>query len=849
MAGRCGWGFRWRSSASTQESEPGSGKHNGAWQSYAVTLSTSTELETPMTFARPLLAIALLTLAWPVLADQPTVRAGTAPPPSLEQIMADPQWIGPAVESPFWRLDGQAVGFKLERVDSALRDNFQIAAEGGAMSAVDARAWAESDGQAPVFDSTRRYAAFVRDGDLFIRDLRSQKLTAVTRSAVDEAEPQWQTDGSLAYRVGDDWFQYWPARNLSRTLAILKAEADPADPPEAGSLSEDALRLSSIVARQRANLEAVRAEARARSAADPEAAGLPIWIGKDLAIESSALSPRGDRLIVVVADGAENSGQAGKLPKFVTESGYTEIEDVRTKVGLDPPRGHRLLSVSLPAGEVQAVDLSALPGIDTDPLAALRRAADAPALDGDRLVRVEGIAFSDDGAEAVAMLRTIDNKDRYLAGIPAASKGPIKAVSRHRLTDDAWINWNFNEFGFVPGQHTLWFMSEESGYGHLYVQSTGGRAKALTHGNVEIYSPQPLADGTGFIAVSNVESPGDYELVRIPIDGGSPKPLTALDGVESFVLSPQQDRALVSWSGSYIPSQLATVDLDDGATVKLTDTRTKTFRAYDWPAPIFVEVPSSHGQRPIAGKLYLPPAGSVSPKPAVLFVHGAGYTQNVHHRYPYYFREQMFHARLAALGHVVLDLDYRGSEGYGRDWRTAIYRQMGYPELDDYLDGIDWLVREHKVDPARVGIYGGSYGGFMTLMALFRAPEAFAGGAALRPVTDWRAYNHEYTSNILNTPDIDMEAHRKSSPIEYAEGLADPLLIAHGMLDDNVFYEDSVRLAQRLIELRKEDWELAGYPLERHSFVEPESWLDEYRRIEKLFMGALWPLGQAPVPQ
>jgi dipeptidyl aminopeptidase/acylaminoacyl peptidase len=180
-------------------------------------------------------------------------------------------------------------------------------------------------------------------------------------------------------------------------------------------------------------------------------------------------------------------------------------------------------------------------------------------------------------------------------------------------------------------------------------------------------------------------------------------------------------------------------------------------------------------------------------------------------------------------------MDYRASAGYGRDWRTAIYRQMGTPELEDLHDGVAWMVANHNVDSKRVGVYGGSYGGFLTLMALFRKPDLFACGAALRPVTDWAHYNHGYTGNILNVPEIDPEAYAASSPIEFAEGLTRPLLICHGMQDDNVLFQDSVRLVQRLIELKKEDWELAVYPVEPHAFREPVSWLDEYRRIFRLF--------------
>ena len=115
----------------------------------------------------------------------------------------------------------------------------------------------------------------------------------------------------------------------------------------------------------------------------------------------------------------------------------------------------------------------------------------------------------------------------------------------------------------------------------------------------------------------------------------------------------------------------------------------------------------------------------------------------------------MFHNLLAARGYVVLDVDYRASSGYGRDWRTAIYRHMGGKDLEDIVDGARYLVSAERVDPKRIGVYGGSYGGFITLMAMFTTPDVFAAGAALRPVTDWAHYNHGYTSNILNEPHKD----------------------------------------------------------------------------------------------
>jgi dipeptidyl aminopeptidase/acylaminoacyl peptidase len=221
--------------------------------------------------------------------------------------------------------------------------------------------------------------------------------------------------------------------------------------------------------------------------------------------------------------------------------------------------------------------------------------------------------------------------------------------------------------------------------------------------------------------------------------------------------------------------------------------------------------------------------------PAVIFVHGAGYLQNVHRWWSQYYREYMFHNLLTEHGYIVLDVDYRGSAGYGRDWRTAIYRHMGGRDLDDEVDAARWLVSEFGVNPQKIGLYGGSYGGFITLMAMFTQPDVFAAGAALRPVTDWAHYNHGYTSDILNAPQSDAEAYRRSSPIYFAAGLKGALLICHGMVDTNVHFQDTVRLVQKLIELHKDRWELAVFPAEDHGFLQPSSWTDEYKRIYQLF--------------
>jgi dipeptidyl aminopeptidase/acylaminoacyl peptidase len=261
--------------------------------------------------------------------------------------------------------------------------------------------------------------------------------------------------------------------------------------------------------------------------------------------------------------------------------------------------------------------------------------------------------------------------------------------------------------------------------------------------------------------------------------------------------------------------------------------QSEEFKTYNWRDPELITFTARDSAR-VYARLYRP-AQPHANKPAVIFVHGAGYLQNAHKWWSSYFREYMFNNLLADNGYTVLDIDYRGSAGYGRDWRTGIYRYMGGKDLDDIEDGARYLVQKCGVKPQHIGLYGGSYGGFITLMALFKKPAIFEAGAALRPVTDWAHYNHGYTSNILNEPFNDSIAYHRSSPINFAAGLNDHLLICHGMVDINVHFQDVVRLTQRLIELGKDNWELSVYPMEDHGFVEPESWTDEYKRIFRLF--------------
>lgn len=405
--------------------------------------------------------------------------------------------------------------------------------------------------------------------------------------------------------------------------------------------------------------------------------------------------------------------------------------------------------------------------------------------------------------------------------------------------DEAWVGGPGSfSLGWLPDNKRVYYQSERDGFAHLYTVSIdGGQPTQLTSGAFEVSDVQISQDKTKFYFTSSEGSFFERNFYSMSFDGGTRTKLTTMRGNNDATVSPDQTKLAIVHSFANKPPELYIAPNKVGATdaeiKQITDSPTAEWKSYNWIAPPIVPIKARDGAT-VYGRLYKP-ANFKKGGPAVIFVHGAGYLQNVHNWWSTYYREYMFHHLLMEKGYAVLDIDYRGSAGYGRDWRTGIYRHMGGKDLTDHVDAADFLVKEHGVDSRSIGIYGGSYGGFITLMAMFTTPDTFAAGAALRPVTDWAHYNNGYTGNILNLPQNDPEAYRRSSPIYHAAGLKGALLIAHGMVDVNVHYQDSVRLAQKLIELRKENWELAGYPVEDHGFIEPTSWADEYKRILKLF--------------
>ena len=474
------------------------------------------------------------------------------------------------------------------------------------------------------------------------------------------------------------------------------------------------------------------------------------------------------------------------------------------------------------------------------------------------------IMWAADGRSLIVDRGDKDSKRRqlfYVKNVGAADE-QITLVTEE--TDPKWLAPLSSIVEADPKNASrLFFASERDGFNHIYLaqlspQTAEGTpntaavsTRQLTKGNWQVEWAQWNLDGSEIIYSSTQNGTATRDFFAVNAETGQVRPIesTADKGMRS---SPQMNREgsrqtlVYEFSQWERPGDLFAVNVCSGCgdaakPVELTDTVPAAFKARKWITPKFIDIPSRDGKK-IAAKIYLPPGHDARAKakyPMVIFVHGAGYLQNVINGWNNYYREFMFNETLASRGYVFLDIDYRGSAGYGRDWRTDVYDFLGGKDFDDHIDAIDHMTANYNVNRSRIGVYGGSYGGFMAEMLAMRAPDRTAAAAALRPVADWKNYyasSPGYTVQRLGFPDKNPEAYRRSSPITYADKLERPLLILHGMSDDNVHVQDSVQLIEKLIRLGKTPYfEAMLYPSENHGFVRPASWTDEYERIQAFF--------------
>jgi dipeptidyl aminopeptidase/acylaminoacyl peptidase len=447
---------------------------------------------------------------------------------------------------------------------------------------------------------------------------------------------------------------------------------------------------------------------------------------------------------------------------------------------------------------------------------------------------LSSVLLSPDGKKVLLEQYSTNRKVRKLVVCDTDSGAARIVYSEY---DSTYIQRGDVGCGWSADGLSIIFTSERDGWNHLYrLTGDSTRLSQLTHGAREVQWFAVDRNGKRIVFVTNAIERGQWQVHALDLQSGKETRISAQEGTyESPVLSEDGKTIVCTFSNFGRPGDL--VAFREGSEKILTQSIPGSFAAMNWVLPRIVQF-TARDSTTVSALLYTPATLDPTKRyPCVVFVHGAGYMQNVYKGWSYYFREFMFNTYLVKKGYVVFEVDYRGSAGYGRKFRTDVYMHLGGRDLNDELDGVEYLKRLGYIDSTRIGMYGGSYGGFLPLMALFTSPDTYACAAVLRAVTNWENYyrhNPYYTEALLGKPEENPEAYKISSPITFADNLKKPLLILHGMVDDNVFFQDAAQLIEKLQKAGK-SFEAMVYPGEGHAFEGAESWYDEYRRMDEFF--------------
>ncbi len=756
---------------------------------------------------------------------------------TVQQIMQDPKWIGTSPSNILWGYNSKTLYFKWNP-DNNTSDSFYSYSLGEnqiSKSNFTEGQLAEdiSNGR---YNNTKTEITFIHNNDVYLLNIASGKNIRITQTETAESDPLFaNNDSDVVYTSNNNLFAWNIKTGITKQLTNFVNENPPAenaDPSQQAIwLKNEALQTSSVIKQRVDKADS----AKAFFDRNKEKTLRKIYVGKK-DVEQLTVSP--DERFISYTLFEKSNEKNTIVPAYVTKTGYTTDIYGRPKVGR-PEGNYSFFVFDKLKDSVISITTDSIPGIYDRP-EYLKNYPDTNSTPKHvlRKVYIQGIYWNESGTAAIADIFSFDFKDRWIMQLDAET-GKLSLINRQH--DSAWIAgpgiaWlDFPNIGWL-NNNTIYFQSEVTGWSHLYSYNfSTHQTNAITKGAYEIQKAVLSRDKKYFYIITNEEHPGKQNIYRINVDGSNKIKLTSFTGGYEMFLSPDEKYVAYRYSYQTKPWELYYQEIKiDAKPLQVTNkAMSDAYKAYAWrDTKIFTFTDKDGAQ--VYARVYEPKEETKN-NAAVIFVHGAGYLQNVDYWWSYYFREMMFNNLLADKGYTVMDIDYRASAGYGRDWRTAIYRYMGGKDLDDEVDAAHYLVKQYGIDSTRIGMYGGSYGGFMTQMAMFTKPNVFKAGAALRSVTDWAHYDHGYTAAILNEPFTDSIAYARSSPINFASGLKNHLLICHGMVDENVHFQDDVRLVQRLIELGKDNWEFAVYPLEDHGFVEPSSWTDEYKRILKLF--------------
>ena len=427
-------------------------------------------------------------------------------------------------------------------------------------------------------------------------------------------------------------------------------------------------------------------------------------------------------------------------------------------------------------------------------------------------------------------------------------------------TDEAWWSLTYLEAGphWEPGGERIAFLSDRDGWTHLYVvgssdldaESHMAEEMQVTRGEFEVEAPRWHPSGERLVLAANRGSISERSLylVEIPGDGaalGDLLPISRLRGTStSPAWSPDASALLFLHADTRRPLDIWVQEPADDEARQISRSWAGDGLEEHLLVPQVVRFPSTDG-RLLVGQLTMPrDVEAGKPVPAIVWVHGGGIRQN---RYGWHPRRAyaIFYALnqyLAQQGYLVLAVDYRGSIGYGRDFRVAPHLDLGGGDLDDLLSAARYLRNLDEPRAGRVGIWGISYGGYLTVQALVQAPSAFDAGIDVAGVVDWEEWAHDPGGLWIRGRMGDLPEHsdlyRQRSPLHQLDRLAAPLLVLHGTADQAVPVLQSFRLVDALVRAGKR-FDVGIYPGETHAFTYRRTWRDAMARVERFFAETL----------
>ena len=413
---------------------------------------------------------------------------------------------------------------------------------------------------------------------------------------------------------------------------------------------------------------------------------------------------------------------------------------------------------------------------------------------------------------AVERFNRVQNQLDFI--LADAREGSARTIIHE--TDPYWINCS-NVFRFLSDGRFLW-SSERDGYRHVYLYSLEGKMlKRITEGDWEVTSIAGVDEASKTVYYESTEaSPLERQIYSIDFNGKNRKQITKSDGTHTISMSPTTAYYLDAFSNLTSPSR-RTLHTRDGAEVAVyREADRRVIDEYELLPTEIVKFKTSDGTL-LYARLIKPANFQPGKKyPAIVMVYGGPGVQSLHNSWAGATWDQA----LAQRGFVIWQVDNRGSSGRGHAFESPLYRRLGKQELADQLEGVRYLTGQGFVDPARIGIYGWSYGGDMTLYSLLNAPDTFRAGIAGAPVTNWHNYDTIYTERYLGLPSENEEAYKVSSAAQYAANLKAKLLIVHNIEDDNVLFQNTLQMSAAL-ERNGKLFDMVIFPQKTHGVGGP----------------------------